>query len=328
MPVYLFWGEDDFALSQTVEKLSQEILDPNWVQFNYDKIAGDNTDRIMEALNQALTPVFGMGGRLVWLVETNICNQCSEDLLKHLERVLPQIPEQSHLLLTTSKSPDKRLKSTKLLEKYAQVREFSLIPPWKTEEIIQKVRQVAQEKNIKLTPSAVELLADSVGNNSRQLWNELEKLAVYAAQQSHPLEREQVAVLVNVNTHNSLQLATAIRNGETAKALQLAVDLINKNEPALKIVATLVGQFRTWTIVKLNLEAGEKDEKAIATAAELGNPKRVYFLRKEVQSLKSKQLLDAFPLLLDLELNLKRGAEPLSTLQTKIVQLCSIFSAR
>ena len=323
MPLYLFWGEDDFALIQAVDSLRQAVLDPTWTQFNFDKISGSVADAI-DGLNQAMTPAFGSGGRLVWLFDTMICQQCSEEILSQLERTLPNIPQTSHLLFTTSKKPDRRLKSTKLLQKYAQIREFSLIPPWKTEELDKRVQQVAAQAGVKLTTAAVKLLAESVGNNTRQLWNELEKLSIYGHNQTKPLDAEVITTLVNANTQNSLQLAAAIRTGNQTEALQLVAELINRNEPALRIVATLVGQFRTWIVVKLMIERGD-DEKAIALAAEVGNPKRIYFLRKEVNSLSSQQLLAALPVLLEIELSLKQGAEPLSTLQTKVIELCQLF---
>jgi DNA polymerase-3 subunit delta len=326
MPTYLFWGEDDFAIAQSVKELRDSVLDPNWLQFNYEKLAGDGPYATIEALNQAMTPVFGMGGRLVWLAETNICQQCSEDLLKELKRTLPVIPANSHLLLTSSKKPDARLKSTKLLQESAHVQEFSLIPPWKMEEIVHRVRQFSEKIGVKLTPAAMQLLAESVGNNTRLLWGELEKLQLYAANSVKPLDTEVVTQLVNGSNQNSLQLATALREGNDALALELVADLLTHNEHPLRIIATLVGQFRTWAIVKLKIEAGEKDEKAIATAAELGNPKRIYFIRKEIQSLKGKQLLESLQLLMDLELSLKQGADPLSTLQTKVIELCRLFN--
>lgn len=324
MPIYLFWGEDEFALSQAVNKLKDRVLDPNWLQFNYDKLIGDRSETIIEGLNRAITPAFGAGDRLVWLADTNICQQCSEDLLQELQRTLPVITETSHLLLTSNKKPDGRLKSTKLIKEYAREREFSLIAPWKTEALQHQVEQKAKEIGVELTPQAVTLLAESVGNNTRQLTNELEKLSLYWQGKRQPLEADTVATLVVYSTHNSLQLAGAIREGNTEKALGLVSDIINRNEPPLRIVATLVGQFRTWTIVKLMLEVGETDEKEIATAAEIGNPKRIYFLRQEIKALSGQQLLATIPVLLDLEYRLKRGAEPLSTLQTKIIELCCI----
>lgn len=326
MPIYLFWGEDDFAIAQAVERLRISVLDPNWIQFNYHKLGGNEANATIEALNQAMTPVFGMGGRLVWLAEATICQQCGEELLTELQRTLPALPPTSHLLLTSSKKPDSRLKSTKFLQKYADIREFSPIPPWKTEELSDRVRQVAKECGVKLAPGAIALLAEAVGKDTRQLYNEVEKLSLYQGESQQPLDREAIAALVNASTHNSLQLAAAIREGDRDRALGLVTDLIDRNEAALRIVATLVGQFRTWAIVKLKIEAGEKDEKAIASAADISNPKRIYFLRKEIQSLSSKQLLATFPLLMALEYSLKQGADPLSTLQTKAIELCRLFS--
>lgn len=325
MSIYLYWGEDDFALTQAVNELRQSVLDPSWASFNYDKIPPDQPDAVIQGLNQAMTPPFGTGQRLVWLVDTTVCQHCSETLLAELERTLPLIPEESVLLLTTCNRPDGRLKSTKLLQKHSVIREFALIPPWKIEELVQRVHSCSRKVGINLRDTAAELLAQSVGNDTRQLYNELEKLQLYAGSSAKPLDEKMVATLVISNTQNSLQLAAAILQGDGVNALGLVADLINKNEPALRIVATLIGQFRTWLWVKLMVNTGERDQKAIATAAEVGNPKRVYFLTKEVQSLSLSQLTSTLRVLLELEFDLKRGGEPLTTLQTKVIELCQIY---
>ena len=109
---------------------------------------------------------------------------------------------------------------------------------------------------------------------------------------------------------------------------ELVADLIAHNEHPLRIVATLVGQFRIWFWVKLMIETGEKDEKAIAQAVEVSNPKRVYFLRQEVKSLSLNQLQKTLPLLLELEVSLKQGKEEISVLQTKIVELSQLLSTK
>lgn len=326
MPVYLYWGEDDFSLTQAVDKLQAQVLDSNWLQFNYHKIVGDRSETIIEGFNQVMTPVFGAGERLVWLAQTNLCEQKPDDqVLNELKRTLEFIPASSHLLLTTEKKPDGRLASTKLLNQYASVKDFSLIPPWKTDLIAAKIKEIAQVINLPLTPSAIALVTDSVGNDTRQLWNELEKLKIFWGDKSQPLDEDSVSALVLCNTQNSLQLATAIKNGEAATALSLITDLINHNEPPLKILATLVGQFRTWTIVKLMLEKGQTGNKAIATAAGISNPNRLYFIRQEISQTTTQQLLAVLPQLLELEYHLKTGAAALELLQTKVVELSLLF---
>lgn len=328
MPVYFYWGEDDFAMQEAIADLKQSVLDSNWIQFNYDKLSGQDQTTIREGLNQAMTPVFGIGDRLIWLVETNICQSCPEDLLLELTRTLPQIPTYAHLLFTSSKKPDSRLKSTKLLQKYGTVKEFALIPPWQTEAIIKKVQETAQEKQVKLTPQATEILANSVGNDSRLLANELDKLALYQQDKNVPIEGNIVTALVNVSSQNSLGLASAIIKKDISQALQLINELINLNEPALRIVATLVGQFRTWTLLKLMLEKGDKNDQEIATASEIGNPKRIYFLKKEINGVSGEQLLKILPILLELELGLKKGANPLMILETKIIEIITQLQGR
>lgn len=325
MPIYLYWGGDDFAIALAVEDLRDRTLDPDWASFNYEKITPDTPDATIIGLNQAMTPPFGSGGRLVWLADTTVCHHCSADLLAELERTLSHIPESTVLLLTTANKPDGRLKSTKLLHSIAEVKEFSPIPPWQHDRLVTAVKKMAQEMGVKLTDASVQILTESVGNETRLLYSEIEKLLCFAATVGdRPLSDEIVSTLVTSNAANSLKLASAILQGDTSKALTLVADLLNRNEPALKIVATLTGQFRTWLWVKVMMEAGERNEKAIAQAAEVGNPKRVYFLRQEVNSIAAQKLQKALSILLELEVSLKRGAEEMSMLQTKAIELCQV----
>jgi DNA polymerase III subunit delta len=325
MSVYLFWGDDDFALNRAVMELRDRTLDPNWSSFNYDKLPPEQPDAIVQALNLAMTPPFGAGQRLVWLTETTLCQRCSDDLLSELERSLPALPDTTVLLLTTASKPDGRIKSTKLFQKHAEIREFATIPPWKTDLLVQQVRRAAQEVGVKLTNGAIQLLAESVGNNSRQLFMELEKLRLYGADSQQPIGETAVTTLVTASTQNSLQLAAAIRQGDASRSLTLITDLVRQNEAPLRIVATLVGQFRTWLWVKLMLEAGERDEREIARAAEVSNPKRIYFLQQEVKPLALSSLQQTLPILLELEYGLKTGAEPTALLQTKAIELCQLY---
>ncbi len=312
-------------MAKAVDSLRDRTLDPAWAAFNADKIFPEQSDGVIQGLNQSVTPPFGSGGRFVWLAETNVCQQASADVLAEMERTLPVIPDSNVLLLTTSNKPDGRLKTTKLLQKYAKVQEFSPLPPWKHDEILGAVQKAAQEVGVKLTRDAVDLLAESVGNDTRSLYNALEKLHLYSLSAGpQPLSAATVDELVTATTQNSLQLVSAIRQGDVAAALELVADLINRNEPALKISATLTGQFRTWLWVKLMIESGERDEKAIALAADIGNPKRIYFLKKEVSGLSLSQLEQILAILLELEVSLKRGTEELSTLQTKTIELCQL----
>jgi DNA polymerase III subunit delta len=331
MSILLYWGEDEFALNQAIKDLQQQTVTAAWMSFNYQKIGGDKADgaiaggasKAIEALNQAMTPPFGAGQRLVWLADTTMFAQSNESLLAELERTIPAIPDSSVLLITCTNKPDGRSKITKFIQKHAQVKEFALVSAWKGAEIEQQVRQTALDMQVKLTAEAIELLAISVGNNTRQLHTELTKLSLFSADRSQPLTVDEVGSLVAVTTQNSLQLAEALRQGEIDQALDLINALVQRNEPALKIVATLVGQFRTWLWVKALIEIGEQDE-VIAKEADIGNPKRLYFLRKDLQKISAHKLAAAFQELLVLEFALKQGNNPIMTLQTQAMKICQV----
>jgi DNA polymerase-3 subunit delta len=324
MPIYVYWGEDDFAMEKAIVILRERVLDPLWTSFNYTSFPPEQADSIVQALNQVMTPPFGAGGRFVWLINTSISQNCPDHILAELQRTVKVIPPESTLLLTSRNKPDERLKSTKLLKQFATFCEFPVIPAWKTELLVQSVQQAAQTVGVKLNPLVVELLAESVGNDTRLLYNELEKLRLYTQSSRKPLDVNIVSELVRNTTQNTLQLATAIRTGDTPKALGILNDLSNSAEPGLRIVATLIGQFRTWLLVKMMMETGERNPQAIALAAEVTNPKRIYFIQQEVKSLPLKQLILALPVLLELEVSLKQGASETSTLQTKVIEMCQI----
>jgi DNA polymerase-3 subunit delta len=326
MAIYVYWGEDDFAIAKAVHLLRDRILDPLWTSFNYTLFPPEQLDATIQALNQVMTPPFGAGNRLVWLNNTHLLQNCPENLLTELQRTLRVIPENSYLLLTSNHKPDERLKSTKLFKQMAtDFREFPLIPPWKTELLVQSVNQAAAALGVKLTANTAEFIAESVGNDTRLLYNEMAKLACYAISSNRPLDVNLVGQLLRNTTQNALQLASAIRVGDTVKALVILADLTNAAEPGLKIVLTLIGQFRTWLWVKLMMESGERNPQAIAQAAEVGNPKRIYFLQQDVKSVSLDRLISSLPLLLELEVSLKQGSTETAIIQTKVIELCQIF---
>jgi DNA polymerase III subunit delta len=333
MPTYLFWGDDDFRLQRAVKSLIHQVVDVGWKSFNYDRVEGGSSgpvENLVLALNQIMTSPFGAGDRLVWLVNPPLGGQDSLVFREELERTLPALPQSSHLLLTYEGKPDGRSKITKFLQEHAQVEEFALAPPWKTEAIRKTVQQTAQQLKITLSREAVDLLVDAVGNDTRQLVSELEKLKLYVGTEGGKtlVEAAQVSALVSSTQQSALELANTARQGLTDKALGLVEELLRHNEPPLRISATLIKQFRTWLWVKLLQEAGERDERAIAKAADIANPKRIYFLSQDVKLISRHQLQQTLGILLELEAALKQGQEPKGTLQTKVIELCRICSPR
>ncbi|MBE9015877.1 DNA polymerase III subunit delta [Chroococcidiopsidales cyanobacterium LEGE 13417] len=321
MPIHIYWGEDEFIMSRAIKQLRSHVLDKQWASFNYSEYPPDSQDSIPQAIADVMTPPLGTGGRLVYLPSSALLGVCPKEMLQQLERILAIVPATNFLLITSINKPDSRNKSVKLLLQSAQVKEFSSIPQWQTDALIKLARNLAKETGIEFAPDAYRVLVEAVGNNTRLLVTQMEKLKVYA--NGATVNTDAVRELIVNNATNSLQLASAVRTGNVSLAFQLVEDLIARNEPALKIVATLTTAFRTWLVVKLCLAANYQDDSAIAFLAEIKNPKRLYFLRQEVASISAGDLQKALSVLLELELMLKNGWDEKMALQTQIVKICA-----
>lgn len=321
MPIHLFWGEDEFLMERSVNNLRLQVIDEQWKDFNYTQYPPDSKDSIPQALADINTPPIGNGGRLVYLPSSSLLGACSKEMLALLENILPTIPKTNVLLITSTDKPDARNKSVKLLLKYALVQEFPLIPQWQTDALTRLVRTLAAEVGVAVANDACQLLVESVGNNTRLLFTQLEKLKLYA--KGKTVNAQIVKTLVLPNANNSLQLATAIRTGKVAAALELLENLFSCNEPALRIAATLTTSFRRWFVVKLCVADGWRDDSAIATCADIKNPKQLYFIRQEIASVPINRLQNALEILLQLELMLKTGWDEKLAMQTQIIKLCA-----
>jgi DNA polymerase-3 subunit delta len=321
MPIHLLWGDDEAARSRAVETLVAERTDPAWQSINLARLDGNDAAQASQALEEARTPPFGGGDRVVVLQRSPFCNQCPAELAEQLEAALLLIPASCHLVLVSSGKPDARLRTTKALQKLVKAGEarelsFQLPAVWDGAGQIELVQRTARELGLQLEPAAAEALSEAIGSDSARLASELEKLALYVGAQpgnkglQPPITAAAVEALVGSHATNALQVGDALLAGQPAEAVALVDALLAANEPALRIVATLCGQIRGWLWVSLLDQQGENDVNAIAKAAGIGNPKRIYVMRKQIRGRKPARFLALLRQLLEVEAALKRGADP------------------
>jgi DNA polymerase-3 subunit delta len=321
MPIHLLWGDDEAARSRAVDGLISQLTDPAWQTINLSRLDGSDTSQAAQALEEARTPPFGGGDRVVVLQRSPFCNQCPAELAEQLEATLPLIPGNCHLLLVNAGKADARLRTTKALQKLVKAGEakeqsFQLPAIWDGAGQIELVQRTARELGLTLEHSAAEALSEAIGSDSARLASELEKLALYVGAQpgrktpQPPITAAAVEALVGSHATNALQVGDALLGGKPAEAVALVDALLVANEPALRIVATLCGQIRGWLWVSLLDQQGESDVNAIAKAAGIGNPKRIYVMRKQIRGRKPARFLALLRQLLEVEAALKRGSDP------------------
>ena len=340
MPIHLLWGDDEAARNRAVEALVDKLVDPAWATINLSRLDGNDPAQAAQALEEARTPPFGGGARVVVLQRSPFCSACPAELAAQLEASLPLIAADGHLLLCSAAKPDARLRTTKALRKVAEEQSFALPAVWDGEGLLELVHRTAAALGLRLEPDAAEALADAIGSDSTRLASELEKLSLYSQgraaaggkQGSRPdgdvepqpararqatgrpddpptIDLRAVEALVGGRSTTSLAVGDALLAGRPAEAIALVDALLAAHEPALRIVAALSSQIRGWLWVALLERQGESDVGVIAKAAGIGNPRRIYVLRKQIRGKAPAQLLGLLSRVLEVEMALKRGVD-------------------
>lgn len=296
--IVLLTGDDQFAIQQKLEQYKAE-LDPQWLEFCYHRFPASALE---QAISAARTPSLSGGKRLVVVEDCNL-KQWGDAQLESLQQ-LAQVPD-STMLVFMATNVDKRLKIYKQLVKYGQCFELSLIPPWRTDLIEEAIATQAKRMKLRLPKDVIEYLAEAIGNDMVRVASELRKLETHANGQ--PIYLAEVQSLIPCQTQSNLQLAEAVRNGESEAVVRLIDELLARSEPVMVMVATLLTQFRTWLWVKSAISSGIKNNTEIAQICNVGNPNRLYYLRQEVATMPIKSLIQAVTKLVDLEMSIKQG---------------------
>ena len=184
MPIHLIWGDDYEASNRKIEEIIQTVLDPTWRSFNYSQIDGNDLKQSFRALEEIQSAPLGKGGRIVLVRRSPFCNGCSVDLASKIDQAIQLIPNNTHLILNGSNKPDKRLKTTKLIQKYiasnnlSEEKSFNLPLPWDINGQRNLVKNIADRLNLKINDETIDLIVESIGNDSSLINTELQKLAL------------------------------------------------------------------------------------------------------------------------------------------------------
>ena len=319
MPIHLIWGDDYEACNREIEEIIQTVIDPSWKSFNYSQIDGNDQKQNFRALEEVQSAPLGSGGRVVLVRRSPFCNGCSIELTNKLEQAIKLIPNNTYLILNNSNKPDKRLKTTKLIEKSIQSNSFSkeksfLLPlPWDINGQRNLVKNILYKLNLKMNHEAIDLIVESIGNDSSLINTELQKLSLLSEAISKNLDTERPREI------SKELVKKLIQNNSIFIALNKIQSLLKNGEPALRLIITLTGQSRGWLWVHLLDSQGTQDVKEIAKLAGIANPKRIFIIRKQIQGKSLETLLELMKKLLKIEASIKSGANPIDSFKDNLL---------
>jgi len=329
MPIIVIWGDDKTKCDSEVEKIITQNISETWRTLNTSKFNGDESNQVFQALDEAQSPPLGDSSRVILINNNPIFNNKDELLQKKFEFLALNIPNSTFLILQSIQKPDSRIKSTKFLKKLINENKgreinYKLPDIWDSEKQKKYVEDMCNDLDIKLDKGASQAIIESIGLDTLRLKNELEKVSLYlSAKQINKddilISSTDIKEIFNDQQSNIFKIIDLLLKNNIYEGLVEINNLLNKGEPPLRLIAGLTSQLRMHTVVFLLND--EQDIGKISKIAGIANPKRIFYLRKNVKHCSAKFLINMMIKLLNIESSLKRGNNPLNVFAENLMSL-------
>jgi len=325
MPIQIIWGNDTKSCEDEIEKIINTNISKQWESFNLSKLDGNDENQVFKALEEMQSAPFGDGSRIILLKNNPIFNIKNDKFTAKFESSTQNIPDSTFLILFSINKPDSRMKTTKILKKLIKSKiafesSFNLPELWDYDSQVKYVEEVSRNLNINLDKNAAQAIIESIGTEGTKLDNELRKALLYlSANNKNLLTVKDVESIFFEQQSNIFKIIDFLITKEISQSLNAIYTLINQGEPPLKLIAGLISQIRIHTIVLLL--ADENDLSKISELAGITNPKRIFFIRKKIKNSDPNFLINLMIKLLDIELFLKKGNNPINVFTENLASL-------
>ena len=334
-PVLLLFGEEDFLLDETFDRIIDSLLPDKNLSYDADLLDGDSTT-FLEVVSKCGSYPFIAEKRIVGIrhfdallsKESAKKNIDRNPFIKYLES-----PQSTTFLLLTvpaalksSKPAAKTKKSQDLaalvyniiFEKF----EYVEFPKIYESEYSAWANKRIKSKGKEISPEACELLVSQTAQSLRALNNEIEKLLVYLENKEH-ITMDDITHIVGVSrVYNVFELQKAIGRRNIAKTFEILENMLAADRQEMLIITMLTRYFIVlWKLIEESL----KTTNNFQLAKEIGvNP---YFVPEYLEAAKlySPSEIDrAFKALTEADEQLKTSAK--NTLYILEAMLLKIMS--
>lgn len=347
-PTVAVFGEDEFLVQRVVQRLIDLILPAEERQTSTVVLEGKGaTDA--EFAQALLEPTFGfqLTKRRIIIVKSPAFlkeqgKRKRDEVAWH--RLLQRVPEGTYVLFALTEPLTNSQLS--LLNEVALLVPLSKI---RTQDLPEFVQMLAEQAAIHMEKGAIQELIDRVGNDTRQLAMEIEKLALYIGVDGR-VTPEIVRELVPSLAMDVFALMNAVIDGDTARALSMLDGLIQRRESPMLILYLLARQFRLLLQARLILDTKLISPALLHARADafrqqieripkevkqrLPDDSRLNLLNQspavirnflfQARNFSREQLVEALRLILETDVSFKTGLDQSQQLALLVLNLCRL----
>lgn len=283
-PIYFLQGEETYFIDLISDYIERYALADHEKGFNQVVCYGKDSN-IGSLLTQARRfPMMAEKQVIIVKEAQDIADLGREDSQKLLESYIER-PLTSTILVFNYKHKmlDGRKSLAKTLDKYAVLVDSkklydNKIPEW--------IASYLKDKGISIHPAAIQMLADSIGNDLSRLSNEIDKLLINCRDKKE-ISTDLVQQYVGISKeYNMFELQKALTNKDVLKANQIILyfEANPKNNPVIVVIATL---FTFFCKLLVSHESNDKSEAGLAKTLGI-NP---FFVKEYLQAIRVYPLI-------------------------------------
>jgi DNA polymerase-3 subunit delta len=249
MMIYLYCGENDFALAEKLATVKQAFVE-KYGATAVERLDGgeiDDNNLVGKMVNiDMFTP------RKLLIISNAGKKPTTWEKLAHN---LARVPDSTEVILI-EKKPDGRLNSTKTIKKIAKTTEFKALKPW---EVVGWTKTELQRQKMEVKRGAVDELALVCGYDQWRLRSEIKKLSALTQVLTSDIVKKYVEAEVAADAFKVLELA--FRQDREAMNAELAN--LRHKESAERFLGLLAGQIFALAAIK-NADGRSQTEVARA----------------------------------------------------------------
>lgn len=270
--VYLVFGEDEYRVSSFAKETVETLLPEAERALGLETVDGvcANQEEAVKAVNDCIeataTVAFMGSSKVVWLRDASFlsgsgnvggADRVKEAVGELVEIIRRGLPESTTLVISAPKV-DKRTAIYKVCAEKGQARECAM--PQRSKEAERQAAdtldEILSEKNLKMDHAARTAFMGKVGMDTRQIRNEVEKLAVYTGNANAITAADVDAVTSASKEAIVWDLTDGFGNRNVSKCLRVVRMLSYQKESAVGMLIGLERHTRMLMIFRESLDAG------------------------------------------------------------------------
>jgi DNA polymerase-3 subunit delta len=210
--VYVIAGKDESLVGARCQELLDALLDPQQRMTGLSSVAGEEAS-VAEILDELRTTPFLTDKRVAVIRGADgFVSKHRDTLEKYFEK-----PASTGVLVLTVTTWDARTRLAKMLPKVGTLIALTPPPRWKLPEHL--IQYAAGKHKMKLNKDAAEMLVELTGEELAQLYNEVDKLALFAHGETVIRADHVEALIGHHRIYDAFEVIDAMVGGNAGQAI-------------------------------------------------------------------------------------------------------------